>query len=134
MPKGQSSHRLYVHITWCTEKRAYLLDKELRTSLKSIVNRTCDELGYKIIAFNAVEEHVHLLVRFKPTHQLSNLVKMVKGRSSWVFSNQLNRPIKWQRVYGVHTVGYRALEVEKQYVLNQQKHHYGNTSDDYSAE
>ena len=128
MPKGQTSHRLYAHITWCTEKRANLLNSEAKTALKSIVNHTCDELGYKIIAFNVVEEHVHLLIRFKPSHQLSNIVKLIKGRSSWVFSNQLKKPIKWQRGYGIHTVGYRALEVARRYVLNQEKHHYDDNS------
>ena len=128
MPKGQTSHRLYVHLTWCTAARADFFNYEVKKVLKSVVNKACEEQGFEIIAFNAGKDHVHLLVRFKPTHCIVLLVKTIKGRSSRLLTKRLGAPFKWQRGYSAHTVGYRSLETARQYVLNQEKHHsYSNS-------
>ena len=80
-------------------------------------------MGYGIIAIGNSEEHVHLLVRFKPTHQLYLLVKTIKGRSSRLISERTQKSFKWNRGYYINTVGLKALETARQYVLNQKYHH-----------
>ncbi len=120
---SHTAHQLYVHITWCTQDRLHLIDDEIKRGLRQVINEVSTELGYQIIAFEAVEEHVHLVVRFKPTHTLSEFLKAVKGRSSRRISLKSNKPIQWQRGYSITTVGPKSLQIAINYTKDQKYHH-----------
>lgn len=90
--------------------------------IKEIISNVCAEMGYEIIALEIVPDHVHLLVRFRPQHQLSHLVKTIKGRSSRMVAQEMEG-FKWQEGYGINTVGIKALQGAMEYVMNQKEHH-----------
>ena len=117
------AHQLYAHITWSTEKRQGLIDNDIKKHLNGIITNVCDELGYQIIAFEAVNDHVHLLVRFKQIHNLVEFIKAIKGRSSRVIPCKLNKPLSWRKSYSITTVGPKALQAAIQYIKNQKEHH-----------
>jgi putative transposase len=117
------AHQLYVHITWGTEQRLRLIEDDVKKQLNRIIEEICQERGLQIIAFNTVEDHVHLLVRFKPNSILSEFVKSIKGRSSRLIPCIVNKNLKWQKGYSITTVGPKALKTAITYVKDQQNHH-----------
>ncbi len=119
----QTAHQLYAHITWTTVERSKLIDEKVKTELRAVINEVAEKDGYEVIAFEAVADHVHLIIRFKPNHQIADFVKTIKGRSSRVIPYVLNKPLYWRKGYSVTTVGPKALRTAIRYVEGQSKHH-----------
>jgi len=119
----QTSHQMYAHINWNTVSRVELIDGEVKRALGKIIREAANEEGYEILAYEAVSEHVHLVVRFKPSHCIADFVKKIKGKSSRIIPYSINKPIKWQKGYGITTVGPKALNSAIQYVKDQKNHH-----------
>jgi putative transposase len=117
------AHQLYVHMTWCTLDRNALIQGDIESEIRSLVEDACKELKLKVIALEMVSDHLHLLVRFMPTHRLSDCVKILKGRSSRLITRKTGREFQWQKGYGIDTVGLKALEVARKYVQDQKEHH-----------
>ena len=114
---------MYAHINWNTVSRVELIDGEVKRALGKIIREAANEEGYEILAYEAVSEHVHLVVRFKPSHCIADFVKKIKGKSSRIIPYSINKPIKWQKGYGITTVGPKALNSAIQYVKDQKNHH-----------
>ncbi len=117
------AHHLYAHITWCTEKRIPLIADQTELSLKGLIEHTYKEAEYELIALETVPDHVHLLVRFHPVHRIADFVKLVKRRTSRLVGKNTGCPLKWQKGYGVDTVGTKSLDIAKRYILGQKQHH-----------
>lgn len=123
MKMSQTAHQMYAHIAWTTAARTELIDDRIKTELRSVINEIAEKEGIEIIAFEAVSDHVHLIIRFKPNHQVSNFVKNIKGKSSRVIPYILNKPVNWNKGYSVTTLGPKALNSAIKYVKDQKKHH-----------
>jgi putative transposase len=123
MPNRPTAHQLYVHITWCTGKRTPLIDPVTKEILHKVIEEICQEFDVQIIAFEAVNDLVHLLIRFHPSQQLSKLVQVLKGRSSRLITRQTGQLFEWEKGYGVDTVGLKALKTAISYVKGQRKRH-----------
>jgi len=118
--------QLYVHLVWATWDRLPLLTPEVIEIVSDAVGRECVELGTDVIAFGAVLDHMHLLVRIPPKLSVSELVKQVKGSTSHLLTQRMGIPFKWQGGYGAFTVSKAMLKRVQRYVLNQEAHHnYG---------
>jgi len=118
-----TANQMYAHIVWTTMKREPLIDEEVKLQLRRIIDQAAETDGYEILAFEAVVDHVHLLIRFKPTHMLAHFIKDIKGKSSRVISSVYHKEIAWQKGYGITTVGPKALKAAIEYVKNQKQHH-----------
>jgi putative transposase len=120
--------KLYAHLVWATWDRLPILSPELITVVDRAVRHECVELGVEVVAFGAVADHVHLLVRIPAKLSVAELVKQVKGATSHLVNQRLKIPFKWQGGYGAFSVSHAVLPRVRAYVLNQEKHHeYGTT-------
>ena len=118
--------QLYVHLVWATWDRLPLLTPEVIEIVSDAVGRECVKLSTDVIAFGAVLDHLHLLVRIPPKLSVSELVKQVKGSTSHLLTQRMGIPFKWQGGYGAFTVSKAMLKRVQHYVLNQEAHHnYG---------
>lgn len=71
-----------------------------------------------------VEDHVHLLLEFKATHSLADLVRGIKSASSaWVHNELGILEFGWQDRYGAFTVSPRGQLAVINYIKNQERHH-----------
>ena len=68
-------------------------------------------------------DHVHMLVEVDPQFGIHRLVRLLKGRSSFLLRQKYphlrRQRTLWTNSYFVSTVGGAPLEVVKQYVANQ---------------
>ena len=119
--------QLYVHLVWSTWDRLPLLTPEVIEIVSHAVGRECVRLGADVIAFGAVPDHMHLLVRIPPKLSVSELVKQVKGSTSHLLSQRMGIPFKWQGAYGAFSVSKAAVKRVRHYVLNQEAHHQHGT-------
>ena len=72
---------------------------------------------------NGIEDHVHLLVKLKPTLRFSDFLRDLKSNSSsWGKENGIGK-FGWQRRYGGFTVSESQIEIVRKYIRNQEIHH-----------
>ena len=81
------------------------------------------EFGGMVIEVETMPDHVHLLVELPPQVAVSDLVKILKGRSSrrlrQEFAHLARMKCLWSPSWFVSTVGGAPLEVVRRYVENQ---------------
>lgn len=123
---GHSQHALAYHLVWCVKYRRSILTIELGDRVKEIVSQIAVEQGCEIISIETDVDHVHVLLRVKPTHTLSRLVQLFKGRSARMMfqefpyiKNRLWGGHLWSPSYYAATVGGAPLETIKRYVESQ---------------
>jgi REP element-mobilizing transposase RayT len=122
--------RTYYHLVWATKKRSALITPELERELYPYLISKTHALGLATYAVNGDEDHIHWVGSIPPKLSVSQSVQTIKGASSYFVTNALHWPeaFKWQRGFGVFTLGESQLERAISYVENQKEHHRANTT------
>ncbi|MBS1728270.1 MAG: IS200/IS605 family transposase [Armatimonadetes bacterium] len=113
---------LNVHIVFSTKNRNPYLQGELQTRAHEYMGGTVRGLGAIPLEIGGVEDHVHLLLRIKATHSISNLVQEIKKAST----NRLQEDVRdfaWQGGYAALSDGYSEIAEVTKYIQNQVEHH-----------
>lgn len=123
---AHSVHAIAYHLVWCVKYRKTLLTTKIGARVKEIVTEQAIAQGCEILEIETDTDHVHVLVRVKPTHQVSSLVHRFKGVSARrIFQEFPHLKYRlwgghlWSPSYFVATVGGAPLATIKQYVKSQ---------------
>ena len=118
-----SHTNLLFHIVFATKGRLPLIQKEFRPRFHQYLGGIVRGLGGIALEINGTAEHVHLLVKLKPTIVLSDFLRDLKANSStWAKHNGTPR-FSWQRRYGAFTVSESQVEKVRNYIRRQEEHH-----------
>ena len=85
MQYSTGKHCVYYHryhIVWSTKYRFKVLQGQLRLRVRDICRHVCAENGVEIIKGVLSSDHVHMFVSVPPKLAISDLVRLMKGRSS----------------------------------------------------
>lgn len=82
---GHTFSRILLHVIFSTKGRRNSLYRGMRGELLAFLHGIARNEGAQVLAANAVEDHVHLLLAVKPVHAPSDLVRKIKTNSSrWI--------------------------------------------------
>ena len=125
--------RIYYHLIWATKNRVPLIQPGIEPRLYAYLVNKAKELGVRVYEINGWVDHVHLIVSIPPKHAVAYIVKRLKGASAFDLnqSGALDDHFKWQRGYGVLTLGERQREAAEAYVRNQKEHHRQQTTNNW---
>ncbi len=112
------------HIVWCPKYRRKVLTAGVVVRLESIIREICTEYQSEILGLEIMPDHGHLRVECDPQFGIHKLVKLCKGRSSFLLRKEFPHlkkrlPSLWTNAYFCSTVGGAPLAIIKQYVENQ---------------
>lgn len=119
----------HAHLVFVTKYRRGALTSTILDDCESVMDKVCNDFGVSLREFEGEDDHVHLLIGFPPTVQLSRLVNSLKGVSSrhlrrW-HSEHLERYLwggaLWSRSYYCGTAGGAPLDVIADYVRSQRR-------------
>ncbi len=79
---GHTVSRLTVHIVWSTKYRYSVLLGDVQERCRSVLIEVCDAEGVCILKGVVSKDHVHMHLEYRPSQDISSLVKRLKGRSS----------------------------------------------------
>lgn len=82
--------------------------------LRHIFEEKAVSLGFTLHITNGCRDHVHLLVSAPPKWSISDIVKNMKGYSSYRIPE-----LYWQRGFGVFTVDRNSFDTIFNYIKNQ---------------
>ncbi|MFD6896962.1 IS200/IS605 family transposase [Rhodococcus sp. NPDC060086] len=119
----------HVHLVFVTKFRRGAFTGPILVDCEQIMRRVCADFGCELREFNGEDDHVHLLVGFPATVQLSKLVNSLKGVSSRHVrrdhAEHLSRYLwgghVWSRSYYCGTAGGAPLSVIAEYVRSQRR-------------
>lgn len=128
--------QLYVQIVFAVEARQNLIRREHQEELHRYISGIVTQQEQKLMAIHAMPDHLHLLLGFKPTVALSDLVGAIKAGSTnhinW--SRWMAGRFSWQDGFGAFTYGNSQLGQVIRYIHNQEQHHAKKTfTEEYLA-
>src|SRR5262245_34994577 len=109
---------LLYHIVFSTQDRAAFIDPELRDELHPYMAGVVRNERGSLLAIGGMPDHVHLLVRLKPTSCLADVLRSVKANSSrWVHErSDPPRRFGWQEGYAAFSVSESAAPSVCRYI------------------
>ena len=118
-------HEIYLHLNWHVKDDQALLTPELESIVHQIMtDRIHRTNGVWLHGINGTETHIHLAINIEPQVCISELVKELKGGSSFDTNQKQGRKsLEWQRGYGVVSFGMNNLPWVLEYIANQKQHH-----------
>ncbi len=122
---GSTLTNLVYHIIFSTKDRKPLLIQELQEELYRYVGGIIKGEGGILLQIGGMPDHIHLVVKLKPIHTLSEVMRKVKGNSSkWINEQKkLTGRFSWQEGYGAFTVSESQIPTVVEYVKEQENHH-----------
>ncbi|MEO6548615.1 MAG: IS200/IS605 family transposase [Ferruginibacter sp.] len=129
-------HQIYLQIVFAVKYRKAVIDKTWKLQLQGVIGNLINENNCKTIIVNGVEDHMHCLIGLKPTVAISELMKVVKAKSSkYVNDHRLCLShFEWQDGYGVFSYSQSDVDAVYHYIKNQEEHHQKKTfKEEYSV-
>lgn len=123
--KPNTFTRLYAHCVFTPRGKQSLLTDSIRDRVHKYIYGVIKEKNCYPVAINGTKDHIHILVGFRPTTSISELIRDIKRSSSLFINKELKSYYRfsWQEGFGAFTVGYRELDHVYKYILNQEEHH-----------
>ena len=119
--------RMYCHIVWTTRQRESLIDAGLAAFLSRYLRAVASQEHVRILQIGMVSTHVHLLVRLRPTTDVSHLLQRFKGGSAAVAGKERHSAdghlLRWAKGYSIHSISPRHVAAVREYVHAQPTHH-----------
>ncbi len=120
---------LNAHLVFVTKYRRGVFNGDLLDVCKTVMEQVCLDFGVSLIEFNGEDDHVHLLIEYPPTVQLSRLVNSLKGVSARMLRTQRSAQVRkylweehfWSPSYFVGSAGGASLDVLRTYIENQRR-------------
>ena len=121
--------QIYIQIVFTVKGRQNLISKTNREELQKYITGIVENRNTKLISIYCMPDHVHILIGFKPTTNLSDLVRDIKaGSSKFINDNKwVQGKFNWQEGFGAFSYGHSQLDVIIAYINNQEAHHKKKT-------
>jgi putative transposase len=101
-------HLIVYHLIWCPKRRKAILTGLLKERCQQLIEQKCQEKGWEILTLAIQPDHIHLFVRVWPSDSAAEVVKELKGFTSFHLRQEF-RPIlsklpsTWTRSYFAST-------------------------------
>ena len=117
--------QLYIQFVFAVKHRESLIKKEWKDDLCKYITGIVQNNKSKMLAINAIADHIHIFVGYKPTIAIPELVKDIKIASgTWINDNKLtSRRFNWQEGYGAFSYRLRDIDEICKYIQHQEEHH-----------
>ena len=118
--------KIYVHFVWSTKNHKPLLNSyKLRNQVWTHIRENARNKGIFVNFINGYHNHCHCLVSLGAEQTISNVMKLLKGESSfWINRNKLCKDkFEWQNEYFAVSVSDTLIAKPRNYIKNQEEHH-----------
>lgn len=124
-PMANTYTQMYLHLIFAVQARLNLIRPEFQEELEKYITGIITNRNQKLIAINAMPDHLHLLIGIKPDIRLSDLVRDIKTSSTKFIQEHrwVKGKFSWQEGFGAFSYSHSQLNSVIAYIQNQQKHH-----------
>ena len=121
--------KIWIHAVWSTKNREPLIDQSFRRDLFDHMHLNGLSKDILIEIVNGYTDHVHCLFRLRNDQNISKVMQLIKGESSfWVNQQNFTKAkFQWQEEYFAISVSESQVNTVKAYITNQEAHHKGKS-------
>ncbi|HUE16443.1 MAG TPA: IS200/IS605 family transposase, partial [Planctomycetaceae bacterium] len=121
---GAYTNLLY-HLVFSTKERRPLIDRVIKPQLCAYMGGIVRGENGELLEINGVANHLHLLVRLRPTLAIADALRIYKTNSSKWANEEFRRRsrFEWQEGYAAFTVSQSQAPRLVAYIQNQEEHH-----------
>ena len=114
-------HLIVYHLIWYPERRKPILVGKLKDRCQELLEATCKEKGWDILTLAIQPDHIHLFVRAWPSDSAAEVVKEMKGSTSFILRKEFQPilsklPSLWTRSYFASTAGAVSAQIIQEYL------------------
>ena len=119
----------FFHLIWSTKKRTKWIDSEIQSRLYPYMGGIVRNYNGSLLEIGGIPDHVHLLISLRNLDKYSYLLRDVKSHSTlWIHKNfPTLKEFEWQEGFGSYTLHASFVDVVRNYIKNQEKHHQRKT-------
>jgi putative transposase len=117
--------QLYYHIVFSTKNRRPQIAASIETELQKYISGILRNLECTCFEINGVPDHLHILATIPPKLSISDTLRTIKANSSkWLRETKPEcHDFAWQDGYSAFTVSASQIDVVRNYIRDQKKHH-----------
>ena len=117
--------QVHLQFIFALKYRAALIKPAWEDELYKYMTGVVQRNDHKMLCVNGMPDHVHLLIGFRTTQSIADLMKDVKNSSSgWINKKGFCASyFEWQRGYGAFSYSKPAIKTGVNYILNLFFHH-----------
>ena len=120
---SHTSGNILLHFIFSTQGRRQLIKPEFRDGLFAYLGGIVREMNGTALIINGGDDHVHMLLRIRPTHSAAEIGRVVKANSSRWVREKWSAEFAWQSGYGVFSVSESNVGEVTKYIAGQEEHH-----------
>jgi len=120
---AQTCGNVVVHLIFSTKLRQPLIGPDIRSDLFAYLGGIVRELRSTALIINGTCDHVHMLIRTRPSHSIAEIARTVKTNSSGWMHKKGHKEFAWQSGYGVFSVSASNIPEVTKYIATQDEHH-----------
>ncbi|MFO7800119.1 transposase [Rhodohalobacter sp.] len=117
--------KIYLHTVFAVKFMKAQIKPKWENRLHSVIGSLINQSGGKSIIVNGTSDHIHCCFYKKPIVSESELMKIVKAKSSkWINeSGHLDHRFSWQKGFGCFSFSESQRNQVYRYIKNQKEHH-----------
>lgn len=126
---SHSYSKVWIHAVWATKYRKQILDPQIEKTVFVFLANQLKELGCQVGIINGMPDHIHCLYLQNPDKTIADIIKQIKGSSTYFINQQhlIGGKFAWQTGYGAFSVSELGVDKVFKYIANQKKHHRKRT-------
>jgi putative transposase len=114
-------HLIVYHLVWCPKRRKPILTSKLKERCHQLIEQKCQEKGWTILILAIQPDHLHLFVRAWPSDSAAEIVKELKGSTSFHLRKEFQPilsklPSTWTRSYFASTAEAVSAQTIQEYI------------------
>jgi putative transposase len=124
-----SFNKIWIHAIWSTKERFPLIQPPIEKKVYEYMSSQFVESGCPVRIINGMPDHIHSLFLLNPKKPVTEIIKQVKGSTSYWINEQdlIKEKFAWQTGYAAYSVSESVLERVYQYIAGQKQHHQKTT-------
>ena len=122
---SHSLNKIWIHTIWSTKERFPFIQPPIEKKIHEYMGEQFIQSGCTVRIINGMPDHIHCLFLLNPQKALTDIIKQVKGSTSYWINDQnlAKEKFLWQTGYAAFSVSESILEKVCQYIVNQKQHH-----------
>lgn len=124
--------RIWVHCVWGTKNRIVYFDKQNAIQTIKHIRENAKMKDIYIDFINIHKDHVHSLLSLNSGHSIDKDIQLIKGESYfWINKTGIIKgKFSWADEYFAVSVSESNVNIVRNYIKNQEKHHKVKTWED----
>lgn len=117
--------KMNAHIVFALKHRTFAIQANWKGELNKYICGIIQGKNVKPIIANSAGDHIHILISFKPSVNISDLVRDIKNNSTNFINRRCftQRTFSWQEGFGCFTCSHSEMKRHYTYIRDQELRH-----------